>query len=235
MRIFIEFLCRFVFRKLVAWREVNEFVEKVTKTKKFTEKELWIIRIGGYFSAFVHRNENRADGSKYITHPLAVAEIIIFEFQVFDLETILAAIFHDNAENSGWSWGTMFFVMEKISNDRVPSFVFFLSKHYITAFGRVYFEMLYWARIIRVILVKLADRTHNLRTLEFMSIQSQWRKLAETEQYFPSLITIITQDIMLKENEHLAKNVVDAEDLPKRCKAVFDTAFQQAREKIVTD
>lgn len=231
MRFLIELLCRSIFREPVAWKEINTFVIELGMTNKFTEEELWIIRLGGYFSAFVHRNVKRADGTKYITHPLAVAKIIVFEYLVFDIDVILAAIFHDNAEDSGWPWGAIFFVMEKISNDRVPSLVFFLSKHYILSIRKKYFEILGWLRDVRVLIVKFPDRTHNLRTLGYMSKESQKKKLAETRRYFPDLFVIFREELLNEDNLDFLKNVARGESLADRCESIFMEALISAEKR----
>ena len=232
MRFFIEFLCSSIFKELVAWKEVNAFILELRGLNKFTADELWVMRQAAYFSAFIHRKETRADGSKYITHPLEVAKIVVFELRVFDLETILSAIFHDNAENSGWPWGLIFIIIEKLSTSKVPVFVFFLSKHFIRSVFRAYFYVMITLRELRVILPKVADRIHNLRTLSHMSFSGQDRKLNETRKYFPSLIAIIMEDIQREENKELAQNVENVEQLGIRCQKIFDDALASASDEL---
>lgn len=232
MRFLIEFLCRSIFKELVAWEKVNTFVNELKETGKFKPDELWLIRIVAYFSAFIHRNEVRADGTKYITHPLAVAKILVFEFLVFDVDAILAAILHDNAENSGWSWGVMFLVIEKISNEHVADLVFYLSKHRLDEVHVRYYEIMRILRIMRVILIKLADRTHNMRTLEHMKKESRIRKIKETEKFFPSYLVIVAEDILKIENKKLADSIVERHQLSARCESVFKESLKSAKDKL---
>lgn len=230
MRIFIEFLCRFVFRELVAWKEVHEFVLELKEREpgRFTEKELWKIRFVGYFSGFMHHGQTRADGSKYITHPIAVAKVIIFDLKIFDLNMILAAILHDNAEDSGWPWGLVFFLIEILTCELVSLWVFFLSKH---VFLQAYFETIQFLRELCIILIKLADRIHNLRTLEFMPLEKQRRKLLETMTHFPVFLDIIQKDISLEKNAALRQSIDELPRFTSRCEEVFVEAYMEAVEK----
>ena len=136
-----------------------------------------------------HGTQQRATGEPYIIHPLAVAAILT-ELEV-DEDTLAAALLHDTVEDTGKT-------IEEIKNlfgedvaelvdgvtklSRIP----YSSKEEIQAenFRKMFLAM---ARDIRVVLIKLADRLHNMRTMRHMSPQKQSDKARETLDIYAPL------------------------------------------------
>ncbi|MDD2742705.1 MAG: bifunctional (p)ppGpp synthetase/guanosine-3',5'-bis(diphosphate) 3'-pyrophosphohydrolase [Rhodocyclaceae bacterium] len=140
------------------------------------------------FSAEKHANQKRMSGEAYITHPLAVAGAIV-EWRM-DVDAIMAALLHDVLEDTGTS--------KQELNDRfgreVAELVDGLSKldkmefaSYQEAQAENFRKMLMaMARDLRVVLIKLADRQHNLQTMSAMRPDKKRRIARETlEIYAP--------------------------------------------------
>ena len=138
--------------------------------------------------ALAHAGQTRKSGEPYITHPVAVASILA-ELGM-DAETIIAAILHDTLEDTELSsaqidaeFGPT--VIELVDGVTKLDKVRFRSRQEAAAesFRKMLLAM---ARDLRVILIKLADRLHNMRTLGSMEPESRRRIARETlEIYAP--------------------------------------------------
>jgi len=140
------------------------------------------------YSAAAHEGQYRKGGAPYITHPLAVAETLASWH--LDAQTLIAALLHDVVEDTGIS-------SEDIANEFGKSVAQLVDG--VTKLDKIQFEdkaqaqaenfrkmLLAMARDVRVILIKLADRLHNMRTLEAMQPEKVSRIAQETlEIYAP--------------------------------------------------
>ncbi|MCK9538119.1 MAG: bifunctional (p)ppGpp synthetase/guanosine-3',5'-bis(diphosphate) 3'-pyrophosphohydrolase [Dokdonella sp.] len=132
--------------------------------------------------AHAHAGQTRRSGEPYITHPVAVARILA-ELGM-DAETIIAAILHDTLEDTelsadeiGAQFGST--VVELVDGVTKLDKVRFRSRQEAAAesFRKMLLAM---ARDLRVILIKLADRLHNMRTLASMEPEARRRIARET-------------------------------------------------------
>ncbi|TAN03632.1 MAG: bifunctional (p)ppGpp synthetase/guanosine-3',5'-bis(diphosphate) 3'-pyrophosphohydrolase, partial [Rhodanobacteraceae bacterium] len=143
-----------------------------------------IERVRGAYAvgAHAHASQKRKSGEPYITHPLAVA--MILAGLRLDAETIIAAILHDTLEDTGMtrvqleaSFGPV--VTELVDGVTKLERVDFASR--LEADAESFRKMLLaMARDLRVILIKLADRLHNMRTLSAMPPDARRRIARET-------------------------------------------------------
>ncbi|MGE4073484.1 MAG: bifunctional (p)ppGpp synthetase/guanosine-3',5'-bis(diphosphate) 3'-pyrophosphohydrolase [Lysobacterales bacterium] len=129
-----------------------------------------------------HRGQNRKSGEPYITHPVAVARILA-EMHL-DAETLMAGILHDTIEDTKVTKDSLVAEFGETVADLVDGVtkldkVQFASREAATAesFRKMLLAM---ARDLRVILIKLADRLHNMRTLDSMSDEGRRRVARET-------------------------------------------------------
>ncbi|MDE2272250.1 MAG: bifunctional (p)ppGpp synthetase/guanosine-3',5'-bis(diphosphate) 3'-pyrophosphohydrolase [Xanthomonadaceae bacterium] len=147
-------------------------------------------RVRGAYAvgAHAHASQRRKSGEPYITHPVAVA--MILAGLRLDAETIIAAILHDTLEDTGMtrvqleaSFGPV--VTELVDGVTKLDRVDFASR--LEADAESFRKMLLaMARDLRVILIKLADRLHNMRTLSAMLPDARRRIARETlEIYAP--------------------------------------------------
>jgi GTP pyrophosphokinase len=127
-----------------------------------------------------HRDQRRKSGDPYITHPLAVATILA-ELGM-DTTTLVAALLHDTVEDTGYS-------LERLSSnfgDEVAHLVDGVTKLDRVKLGTaaeaetIRKMVIAMARDPRVLVIKLADRLHNMRTMRFLPPEKQARKAKET-------------------------------------------------------
>ena len=140
-----------------------------------------------YLFAFdAHKEQKRSTGEPYITHPVAVA-VILSEMKM-DYQTIMAGLLHDVIEDTDV---TKYHLVVKFGQ-QIADLVDGVSKLTQMKFGshaeeqgENFRKMLFaMAKDIRVILIKLADRLHNMRTLGSLQPRRQLRKAKETLEIF---------------------------------------------------
>ena len=165
---------------------IEQIITEIQKYNEHTDKEL-ILRAYNVAND-AHKSQKRASGEGYIMHPLAVAKILT-SLQMDD-STIAAAILHDVVEDSSYTQDDMkeYFGEEvsylidgvtKLSKLHFRSTIEAQSENYRKLF-------LAMAKDLRVIMIKLADRLHNMRTLRFVKPEKQERIARETiEVYAP--------------------------------------------------
>ena len=143
------------------------------------------------FSAFTyadnaHAGQLRKDGSPYITHPLAVAEIVA-ELEL-DTDSIIAALLHDCIEDTGATHEEIAKLFGNTVADLVEG-VTKLTRVQYTSKEEEQMEnlrkmLMAMAKDIRVILIKICDRLHNMRTMEYQSPRKQREKALETMEIY---------------------------------------------------
>ena len=147
------------------------------------------VRAAAEFGAEAHEGQKRLSGEPYIAHPLAAAQILADLH--LDLDTIIAAILHDVIEDTPISkeelsekFGAP--VAEIVDGVTKLDQIQFKSRAEAQAesFRKMVLAMV---RDLRVILVKLADRTHNMRTLEYMREDKRQRIAQETLDIYAPL------------------------------------------------
>ena len=141
------------------------------------------------FSARAHRGQKRLSGEDYISHAVAVARILV-ELQM-DTTTVIAALLHDVVEDADVAIDEI----REVFGAEVAGIVDGLTKISTLTFRSSTEEqvenyrklLLSIARDARVIIVKLADRLHNMRTLEHQSREGQRRIALETREIYAPL------------------------------------------------
>lgn len=197
-----------------------ELLEKISNIYKKDEAE--VLSKAYYFAKEAHKGQKRASGEEYFTHPCAVAEILIG--LGMDYYTIAAAFLHDVIEDTpvteedirrefGETVLTLVMGVTKLDKIEFKSH----EEEQAENFKKIFVSM---AKDIRVIIIKLADRLHNMRSLNFLSQERQLRMAHETlEIYAPlagrlgiSQIKCELEDLCLKyidpkAYEYLSENI----------------------------
>ena len=133
-----------------------------------------------------HAQQLRKDGSPYVTHPLAVAELVVE--MGLDLDSVIAALLHDTIEDTDATHEEI----AKLFGDTVADLVEGVTKltrmHYTSKeeeqMENLRKMLMAMAKDIRVILIKLCDRVHNMRTMEFMKPHKQREISLETMEIY---------------------------------------------------
>ena len=164
-----------------------EILERLEKT--YNGKDYAMLKHAYDFSRKAHANQKRASGEEYFIHPCTVAGILID--LGLDAATVVAAFLHDVIEDTPVSEGDIKKefgeeVLELVVGVTKLDKIQFTSKEEEQAenFRKIFVAM---AKDIRVIIIKLADRLHNMRSLNFLSIERQQRMARETLEIYAPL------------------------------------------------
>ena len=197
------------------FKKPNEEFEKIINIIKQNqiEGDLEMLRLAYDFALDAHQNQKRASGEPYIIHPLATARKLA-EMNL-DLPTIIAGILHDIPEDTD-------ITLEEVKKNFGPEVAKLVEG--ITKLGKLkyrgmerYAENLRKMFIamsddIRVILIKFADRLHNLKTLEFLPADKQFRIAQETLEIYAPIADRLSIGQIKGELEDLAFKYVYPED-----------------------
>ena len=150
--------------------------------ENYNEKDREIIYKAFNYAKEAHKDQHRASGEPYFIHPCAVATILIN--LGMDASTVAAAFLHDviedtavTAEDIKNTFGEE--ILELVQGVTQLDMIVFTSQEEEQAenFRKIFVAM---AKDIRVIIIKLADRLHNMRSLNFLSEERQYRFAKET-------------------------------------------------------
>lgn len=188
----------------------TEFLQKIPH--QFTEAEIAVLKRAFDFATLAHHNQFRSSGEEYASHPQAVAIVLGSLFP--DTDSIVSALLHDVPEDTAYPLSEI----EKNFGSKVAELV-----DGVTKLGRVrlhtennpqYLENLRklfvaTSRDVRVMLIKLADRLHNMRTIRFVSPEKQRRIALETLEIYAPIAARLGIGAWQGELEDLAFAVVD--------------------------
>ena len=161
-----------------------------------------------------HKDKKRKDGSPYIIHPLAVAEIVVE--MGLDMDAILGALLHDCIEDTDAS----FEEISKLFGASVAELV-----EGVTKLTRANFSSTEQAQMenlrkmfmamskdIRVMLIKIADRLHNMRTMQYQTPEKQISKCRETMDIYAPLAHRLGMQKIKWELEDIALQYLDPDN-----------------------
>ncbi|GIH46533.1 GTP pyrophosphokinase [Microbispora rosea] len=188
------------------WGAMNPVLEPLFKTVRAThpKADLRLIERAYDVAAYHHRDQKRKSGDPYITHPLAVATILA-ELGTDD-ETLCAALLHDTVEDTAYSLDEL----RADFGDNIALLVDGVTKLDKVKFGdaaqaeTVRKMVVAMSRDIRVLVIKLADRLHNMRTMRYMPEHKRQQKSRETLEIFAPLAHRLGMNTIKWELEDLA-------------------------------
>lgn len=222
---------------------IDDLLDGVRQTQP--EADLALIKSAYDLAHAAHAGQKRASGEEYIIHPLHVAAILMDMH--LDEATISAALLHDVVEDTTYTIEEM----QEHFGDEVAMLI-----DGVTKLGRIEYKskeeqqlenyrklFLAMAKDIRVILIKLADRLHNMRTLKYMREDKQKRIATETLEIYAPLANRLGISSIKCELEDLCLRYLEPDsyyDLVENVKqkrqerqAFIDDAMEQLRDRLV--
>ena len=187
------------------------------------------IRAAYEFAAAAHQGQLRKDGSPFVTHPLAVAQIVAEELHL-DSESIEAALLHDTIEDTAATHEDIAKQFSPTVADLVEGVSKLTRVHY-TSKAQEQMEnlrkmLLAMSKDIRVILIKVSDRLHNMRTMEYQTPEKQKQKSFETLEIYAPIAHRLGMQKMKWELEDLSLKYLD----PISYREIVDALDEKATE-----
>lgn len=213
---------------------INHYRKLLRKAKPvLKDGDAKLIKKAFTIAAEAHKDMRRKSGEPYIFHPLAVAEICVEEIGL-GTTSILAALMHDVVEDTDMELANI----EKMFGKKVARIVDGLTKisgvfEYGTSqqaenFRKMLFTL---SEDVRVILIKLADRLHNMRTLESMPRNKQLKISSETIYLYAPLAHRLGLNAIKSELEDLYLRFTDQNNYNSIASKIDDT--RAARNKFI--
>jgi GTP pyrophosphokinase len=216
----------------------SELLDKVRKNRPGDDFDL--LRRAYDFAAEQHKSQTRLSGEPYLSHPVEVAHLLAD--MKLDVTSLCAAILHDVVEDTKQP-------IEKISENfgadvaRLVEGVTKISKLDLLApedrqAENVRKMLLAMVNDVRVVMVKLADRLHNMRTLEYLSPERQLRIARETLDIYAPVANRLGMGLIRGELEDLAFRYLEPEaflELKKKVankQTTFDKFLTEVQDSI---
>jgi len=203
-------------KQIVRFGEIQDLIKSY-----YPDADLDLLRHAYIFSAQVHQGQTRRSGEPYLVHPVAVAGILAT--MKLDEASVATGFLHDTVEDTL----TTADQLEEIFGKEIALLV-----DGVTKISKIEFQsreerqaenfrkmILAMSRDIRVLIVKLADRLHNMRTLDYMPPNAQKRIASETMEIYAPLAARLGIYWMWTELEDLSFRFLDPErynDIKKR-------------------
>jgi guanosine-3',5'-bis(diphosphate) 3'-pyrophosphohydrolase len=185
--------------------EVSTFAGLSEKLAYLSKADLKQVREAYKFADAAHLGQFRASGLPYITHPLAVAGLCA-DWKL-DAQAIMAALMHDTIEDQGIKKSELIEKFGAPTADLVDGLTKLDKLHFSTreesqaeSFRKMLLAM---ARDVRVILIKLADRLHNMRTMQAMAPAKRHRIARETLDIYAPIAHRLGLNQMYRELQDL--------------------------------
>ena len=171
-----------------------------------------LIRSAFEFADKAHEGQLRKDNSPFVTHPLAVAQIVAEELHL-DSESIAAALLHDTIEDTAATHEQIADLFSPTIANLVEGVRKLTRVHY-TSKAEEQMEnlrkmLLAMSKDIRVILIKISDRLHNMRTMEYQTPEKQKQKSFETMEIYAPIAHRLGMQKMKWELEDLSLKYLD--------------------------
>jgi len=179
-------------KNTLMYEDYEKLIEGVIRriSRYSQNADLNLLRKAFHFSYDAHQNQLRKSGEPYFVHPLEVAKILTYNLNL-DYETVAAGVLHDVAEDTDYT-------IEQVESEfgtHIAQLVDGVTK--ISELQLMEFEtqqaenfrkmLLSMVQDVRVILIKFADRLHNMRTLEYLPEKKQRRIALETREVYAPL------------------------------------------------
>ena len=189
------------------YQELEDIIRGYNPSANFAQ-----IRQAYEYARDNHGTQLRKDGSPFVTHPLAVARIVAHELRL-DSESVVAALLHDTIEDTGVTHEQVAKIFSATVADLVEGVSKLTRVHYTSKeeeqMENLRKMLLAMSKDIRVILVKMADRLHNMRTMEYQTPAKQKQKSFETMEIYAPIAHRLGMQKMKWELEDLSLKYLD--------------------------
>ena len=213
---------------------------KATLQKYMPGKDMTVIEEAIQYAREQHKDQKRKDGSPYIIHPLAVAEIVAE--MGLDTDAVLGALLHDCIEDTDTSRDDIAQRFGDTTAEMVEGVTKLTRANFSSSEERQMENLrkmfMAMSKDIRVVLIKIADRLHNMRTMQYQSPEKQISKCRETMDIYAPLAHRLGMQKIKWELEDISLRYLDAasyDDIMSYLKAhkEHDEAFMRTiQEKI---
>lgn len=203
---------------------LNDIIEKVNSYLYLSDSDVELIKKAYVYSAKVHAGQIRSSGEPYLSHPLEVSGILV-EMKL-DVPSIITGLLHDTVEDTLatpeeietlFGSETAFLVDGVTKISRLPYSTNI--ERQAEGFRKL---ILATAKDIRVVLVKLADRLHNMRTLEHLEPDRQKRISKETFDIYAPLAHRLGINWVTNELEDLSFKFLNPDEYQNLSKRITD-------------
>ena len=206
------------------YRKLEDTVRHYNPSANFQQ-----IRAAFEFAAKAHGAQLRKDGSPFITHPLAVAQIVAEELHL-DSESIEAALLHDTIEDTSATHEDISRLFSPTVADLVEGVSKLTRVHYTSKeeeqMENLRKMLMAMSKDIRVILIKISDRLHNMRTMEYQTPEKQKQKSFETMEIYAPIAHRLGMQKMKWELEDLSLKYLDPISYREIVEALNEKAAQ---------
>ena len=206
------------------YRKLEDTVRHYNPSANFQQ-----IRAAFEFAAKAHGPQMRKDGSPFITHPLAVAQIVAEELHL-DSESIEAALLHDTIEDTSATHEDISRLFSPTVADLVEGVSLLTRVHYASKeeeqMENLRKMLMAMSKDIRVILIKISDRLHNMRTMEYQTPEKQKQKSFETMEIYAPIAHRLGMQKMKWELEDLSLKYLDPISYREIVEALNEKAAQ---------
>lgn len=205
-------------------KQLQELIEKIRRYAP--NGDLDLIEKAYYYGKKAHEGQLRKSGEPYFIHPIAVANILCY--MELDMQTIAAGLLHDVVEDTEFTYEDI----KKDFGEEIADLV-----DGVTKLGQIKYKskeetqaenlrkmFLAMSKDIRVILIKLADRLHNMRTLKFMPPEKAKAKATETLEIYGGIASRLGIYKVKWELEDIALRYID-------CDGYYDLVEKVAKKR----
>lgn len=206
----------------------------------YTENDVLELDYAIDIATEAHAGQKRKSGEPYIIHPLNVGAILI-EWGM-DIDTVLAGILHDTVEDTSvnldkieslFGRDVAFLVDGVTKVSQVRSGMRDLSSYLPKTKDNLSKLMIAVGQDVRVIIIKLADRLHNMRTLDHMPRDKQKKIARETMEVFAPLADRLNMGRVRVQLEELSFRFLTPKDYA-RTKALMDSRLKKSQRKLAS-
>ena len=206
------------------YRKLEDTVRHYNPSANFQQ-----IRAAFEFAAKAHGPQMRKDGSPFISHPLAVAQIVAEELHL-DSESIEVALLHDTIEDTSATHEDISHLFSPTVADLVEGVSKLTRVHYTSKeeeqMENLRKMLMAMSKDIRVILIKISDRLHNMRTMEYQTPEKQKQKSFETMEIYAPIAHRLGMQKMKWELEDLSLKYLDPISYREIVEALNEKAAQ---------